>query len=186
MSIPVYDLGPGRAKRKADRQAKRATKKAGRKAKREFIASMPGTTKLEKRLNYKGAQARAKATNKQEAKRVKSVTPEQRKAKQNKALADHQARVEKTLKNIGGSKKTTTPTGNTGKKPKLPSYKEAFARMAEHPTGAYRVDKYDNIYENNERGFADFKKAAEKYKADQASAAKFKPPFKKLKFGRRK
>ena len=182
MSIPVYDLGPGRAKRKAKRQAKRATKKAGRKAKKEIIASMPGTTKLEKRLNYKGAKARAKATNKKAAKKVKSVTPEQRKAKQTKAVADNQARLSQAIKDFGGSKKTTTTTNTK----KTPSYKEAFAGMKEGPVGDYRVDKYNNIYENNEKGSADFKKAAEKYKADQASPAKFKPPFKKLRFGRRR
>ena len=48
----------------ARRKAAKTARKTKRAAKKKVIASQPGTTKLEKRLNYKGAKARAKKANK--------------------------------------------------------------------------------------------------------------------------
>jgi len=128
MAIENYDLGPGRAKRKADRQAKRATSQANRATKRTArqtnkatkkaaIDAMPGTTKLEKRINYSAAKTAAKdkarRDNRAAVKKAKSVTPEQRKANQTKATSDHNKRLADATakyggkKESGGKKKTT-------------------------------------------------------------------------------
>jgi hypothetical protein len=64
-----------RSKKKADREVKRDLRKSGRAVKRATIESMPGTTMLEKRLNFAGAKARARKADREETKRLKKEGP---------------------------------------------------------------------------------------------------------------
>ena len=130
MSIPVYDLMAARAKRKAEKKTERAVIKAERKARRQhkkdLIASMPGTSSLEKRLNYAAHRHNVKKadrkTQKAAIEKARSVTPEQRKANQDKAMADHNKRLtyavakykkRKKLTNVNTNVKTKRGTGRT-------------------------------------------------------------------------
>jgi hypothetical protein len=126
----TYDLRPGRAERKAKR-------KAGRLAKKAAIASMPGATGLERRLNYKGVKARARKADKDAVKKASSVTPEQRKAKQAKATSDHNKRLADATAKYGGEKKTTTTTKRgTGK-----TYDQAWEQSSAAYKKKYGGDK---------------------------------------------
>jgi hypothetical protein len=64
-----------RGERKADREVKRDLRKSNRAVKRATIESMPGTSMLEKRLNYAGAKARARKADRQESKNLKKEGP---------------------------------------------------------------------------------------------------------------
>jgi len=66
-----------RGERKADREVKRDLRKSNRAVKRATIESMPGTSMLEKRLNYAGAKARARKADRQESKKLKKEGPVQ-------------------------------------------------------------------------------------------------------------
>tara|TARA_X000001382_G_C3099077_1_gene156065 strand:- start:50 stop:583 length:534 start_codon:yes stop_codon:yes gene_type:complete len=125
----TYDLRPGRAARKAKRQAERLAKK-------ETIASMPGTTGLERRLNYKGAKARARKADKAAVKKASSVTPEQRKAKQTKATSAHSKRLADATAKYGGEKKPTTTKRGTGK-----TYDQAWEQSSAAYKKEYGGDK---------------------------------------------
>lgn len=107
---------------RAEKTLQRRKNKAAKIAK---INEMPGTTSLEKRLNYKGAKARAKKSDKVAVKKAKSVTPEQRKAKQAKATSDH-------------SKRLADATAKYGKKKDL-SFGQAFkqARKSKGPNATF-------------------------------------------------
>jgi hypothetical protein len=116
----TYDLRAGRAERKAKRKAARLAKKAA-------IASTPGATGLERRLNYKGVKARARKADKAAVKKASSVTPEQRKTNQAKATSAHNKRLADATAKYGGEKKKTTPVKTkrgTGK-----TYKMAWEGM---------------------------------------------------------
>jgi hypothetical protein len=128
----TYDLRAGRAERKAKRKAARLAKKAA-------IASTPGATGLERRLNYKGVKARARKADKAAVKKASSVTPEQRKAKQAKATSDHSKRLSEAISKYGGEKKKTTPVKTkrgTGK-----TYEQAWEQSSAAYKKKYGGDK---------------------------------------------
>ena len=162
MSIPVYDLMAARAKRKVERKAKRAANKAEGKARRQhkkdLIASMPGTSSLEKRLNYAAYRHNVKKadrkTQKAAIERARSVTPEQRKANQDKAMADHNKRLADATAKYGSKKKTTK------KRPHV-SIKQAWnTNLKVSADGKTRTDKWGTSYDNTKDGFNKFENAA--------------------------
>jgi len=141
----VYDLMAARAKQKTERKAKRAVNKAERKAKRQHkkdvIASMPGTSSLEKRLNYKAHKHNVKKadrkTQKAAIEKARSVTPEQRKANQNKAMADHNKRLAEAMSTYGKKKKSTQTTKRgTGR-----TYEQAWNESSAAYKAKYGNDK---------------------------------------------
>lgn len=152
MSIPVYDLMAARAKRKVERKAKRAANKAEGKARRQhrkdLIASMPGTSSLEKRLNYAAYRHNVKKadrkTQKAAIEKARSVTPEQRKANQNKATADHNKRLADAIAKHGGKKKTNTNTNTSGISNTRKEFNKAFAAASKagKKTFMFRNKKY--------------------------------------------
>jgi len=64
-----------RGKRKEEKAEKKSLRKSNRAVKKSTIASMPGTSKLEKRLNFAGAKARARKADRQESKNLKKQGP---------------------------------------------------------------------------------------------------------------
>ena len=165
MSIPVYDLMAARAKRKAERKAKRAANKAEGKARRQhrkdLIASMPGTSSLEKRLNYAAHRHNVKKadrkTQKAAIERARSVTPEQRKANQSKAMADHNKRLADAIAKHGGKKKTTKERPHV-------SIKQAWDRnLKVSADGKTRTDQWGRSYDNTKDGFMQFENKAKNW-----------------------
>jgi len=64
-----------RGNRKEEKAEKKSLRKSNRAVKKATIASMPGTSKLEKRLNFAGAKARARKADRQESKKLKKEGP---------------------------------------------------------------------------------------------------------------
>jgi uncharacterized protein (DUF1499 family) len=64
-----------RGKKKAAKSYQKYLKKSDKEVKKATIASMPGTTMLEKRLNFAGAKARARKADRQESKRLEEQGP---------------------------------------------------------------------------------------------------------------
>jgi len=64
-----------RGKRKEEKAEKKSLRKSNRAVKKATIASMPGTSKLEKRLNFAGAKSRARKADRQESKKLKKQGP---------------------------------------------------------------------------------------------------------------
>ena len=141
------DFGAGTGSNPESKPSRKEVRQARRSAKKDAIASMPGTTGLERRLNYKGTKARARKANKAAVKKAKSITPEQRKANQTKATSDHNKRVADATAKYG---KKDAP------KPK-PKAKVETARG----TGT----TYDMAWEKNKNT-----KAYAKYKGNKAAA----------------
>ena len=116
----------------ARRKAAKTARKTKRAAKKKVIASQPGTTKLEKRLNYKGAKARAKKANKAAVKKASSVSATDRKKSQTTATASHNKRLTEAIAKYGKGK--TTPTKVKTKRGTGKTYDQAW----EQSSAAYK------------------------------------------------
>jgi len=132
-----------KASNKAGKQATKALKKAA-------VNTMPGTTKLEKKLNYAGAKATArKLKRKEDRADRKEARGDRRDARKTKRAARAEAKnptpvsvSRKLTAPKSGAPKINAPKRNEIKTVKETNFKAAFAaaRKAQGPNGTFKFN----------------------------------------------